>query len=358
MNSTASKSKGPNSTSVVGAFSSRRITEFENHPAMPALLKELSPQAVASLFQEVGVTDATVLMSIMPTRALLRAFDESVWKSARPGLPKSIDYRDLVDWLTAWSDIDEQFLVEKLAAMDEDYLSTLLSRIVKVESASRYAVYWEDRESFVGLCEDDRERIGAYIVEPVVEQDREVVVGAVRALWSFDAQKLLSVFARLSDLPNPADSPRGSATTSQDVEFARESFGESQGFVSTEGARAFFAFAEQLTVSEIVALDAYDPETRRYLEVISRASETDAAQTNPVVADDLEDADDDVDNNSDDSDSVNSDSALIGEQPNTRALRALLEDSELLPRHSPFALLQDLRKSKERALTVALRRLA
>ena len=192
MNSTALSSTVLNSTIIAGDHSSRRIAQFENHPAMPALLKELPPRAVASLFQEIGVADAGVLMAMMPTRALLLAFDESIWKCPRPGLPETIAVPDLIDWFIAWSEIGEQFLTEKLAAMSEGYLTTVLSRIVKVDSHSKYAFYAEDPESFVKLCEDDRVRIGPYIVEPIDDEDEDVVMELVRALSCSDAGKLNS----------------------------------------------------------------------------------------------------------------------------------------------------------------------
>src|SRR5215831_16820725 len=98
MNSTA-----VHSSIVSEAYSSRRVARFENHSAMPALLKELPPRSVASLFQEIGIADAGVLMAMMPTRALLLTLDESIWKSAKPHLPETISVADLLDWLEAWS---------------------------------------------------------------------------------------------------------------------------------------------------------------------------------------------------------------------------------------------------------------
>jgi len=234
MNSTV-----PNSKKAAEVYSSRRIARIENHPAMPALLRELPSRAVASLFQEIGVVDAGVLMAMMPTRALLLAFDESIWKSARPGLPETIGVRELVEWLVVWSDIGEEFLVEKLAAMSEDYLTYGVIAHCQSRIRSRYAVYAEDPESFVKLCEDDRERIGPYIVEPIVDEHEDVVMELVRAVWYSDAGRLLRVFGRLSDLADPADSTRGSTATLHDVESERESFRETRGFVTAEGARAF-----------------------------------------------------------------------------------------------------------------------
>jgi hypothetical protein len=338
---------------------------------MPALLKELPPRAVASLFQEIGVADAGVLMAMMPTRSLLLAFDESIWKSARPGLAETIGVRELVEWFIAWNDIGEQFLVEKLAAMSEDYLTTVLSHVVKVESASRYAVYFEDPEAFVKLCEDDRERIGPYIVEPVVDEDEDVVMELVRALWGADAGKVLRVFDRLTDIADPVDSTRGSASTSHDIESERESHREAQGFVTADGARAFFAFAERLTAPEIIALDEYDAETRRYLYAIERGhSEFQAVSSlrggeilnvhiSPVIADDFE--------GDHSGRKISAATGLAMGEQNTEPLRLLLEDAQLLerPNSSPLLLgsgdtqnFDDEIQNVPIPLTVELRRLA
>jgi hypothetical protein len=320
---------------------------------MPALLKELPPRAVASLFQEIGVTDAGVLMAMIPTRSLLLAFDESIWKSVRPGQAETIGVRELIDWFVAWNDIGEKFLVEKLEAMSEDYLTTVLSHLVKVESASRYAVYFEDPEKFVTLCEDDRERIGPYIVEPIVDDDEGVVIELVRALWGADSGKILRVFDRLSDLADPVNSTRGSASTSRDVESEREAHREAQGFVTADGARAFFAFAERLKEAEIIALDRYDAETRRYLHTIEWATESPDSIHSPIVDDNIN-----ADHEADQSNSAGTAVSFIAAESNTASLRSLLEESQLLEKQNSVPLLQDKRRSQESALTVELRRLA
>ncbi|HTE41416.1 MAG TPA: DUF6178 family protein, partial [Steroidobacteraceae bacterium] len=348
MTSNALNSTNLNSTLAAGVSSSRRIAQFENHPAMPALLKELPSRAVASLFEEIGVSDATVLMAMMPTRALLLTFDESIWKSARPGLAETISVRDLIDWLETWTEIGEEFLVEKLEAMGEDYLTTLLSRLVTVESLSRYAWYGEVVEGCVDLVEDGRERFGPYIVEPAVGED--VVKELVRALWLADPQKCLRIFDRITDLPNADDSTRGATPTLRDIEFGRESSREASGFVTADGARGFFAFAERLTAAEAIALDEYDAETRRYLDAIARSSESNDDVPSPVIADDLED---------DEPKSAASGSASVSQrEPNTAPLRMLLEESQLLPKQSSLLLLQGARRSKEQPLTLKLQHLA
>src|SRR5262249_42070963 len=128
----------------------------------------------------------------------------------------------------------------------------------------------------------------------------------------------------------------------------RESYRQVQGFVTADGARAFFAFAERSTVSEILALDAYDAETRRYLDTIMRAPEA-AEAANPVLGDVADD----------ETESAMSDSLqLIAEQPNTAELRALLEESQLLAKRESTPLLQDARRSIEPVLTTELRRQA
>lgn len=361
--STVSSSTVLSSTSLAGVHSSRRIAQFENHPAMPALLKELPPHKVASLFQEIGVSDATVLMAMMPTRALLLTLDESIWKSARPGLSETISVRDLIEWLEAWTEIGEEFLVEKLAAMSEDYLTTMLSRLVTVESLSRYAIYGDTVdygdfiEGFVDLVEDGRERFGPYIVESAVD-DEDVVKDLVRALWLADAPKCLRIFGRMTDLPNPDDSTRGCTPTLHDVESARESFREARGFVTADGARGFLAFAEGLTAAEIIALDEYDTETHRYLDALARSSESPDAATDdaasPVIAEDFEANDSEEGRR----DSVASVSVSLAGIPNTAALRALLEESQLLPQQNALPLLPDARRLKEPVLTLKLRLLA
>lgn len=315
---------------------------------MPALLQELPSRVVASLFQEIGIGDATALMAMMPTRALLSTFDESIWRSPSSGLPERIDVGELLEWLEAWLDIGESFLLEKLEAINEEYLTTMLSRIVTVESMSRHAIYGEHIEGLVDLLRDERERFGPFIVEPSVEGG-EIVTEVVRALWIADPQKFLRIFGRMSDLPNPDDCTRGSAPTLHDVEFERESFREANGFVTADGARAFFSFAERLTPSEIESLDRYDAETQRYIDRLSQSSATSINGIDPVLAEGHEEVEPSGEFLSKSSPEASS---------NTASLREQLEASQLLPKQNSIPLLRDTISSKEAALTAILRRLA
>lgn len=127
------------------AAPSSLIRSLTRHPALPALMRELPPHATARLIQRVGVMDATELMVAMPAAALLRTLDESVWKQPAPGAAEQVDADELVEWFEAWLDIGEPFLLERLAAMSDDYLVLLLARVVAVDSTNPATSAWSWR---------------------------------------------------------------------------------------------------------------------------------------------------------------------------------------------------------------------
>src|ERR1700754_5024742 len=100
---------------------SRLLQTLQANPALPALLRDLQPTALARLVERVGLNDAGELMALAPTRKLLQALDESLWKSPEPGVAESFDAGELVAWLEAWNEIGDAFVAERLAAMSDEY---------------------------------------------------------------------------------------------------------------------------------------------------------------------------------------------------------------------------------------------
>src|SRR5262245_17463908 len=141
---------------------SRLIRSLDRHPAMPDLLRRLPPRAAATLIQRVGVSDAAELMTMLPAESLLRAMDEAIWTRERPGAGEQVDAEVLLEWLETWNDIGESFLLERLAAMSDEYLVLLLSRVMTVDIPN--PEYREDFATFFEAGFDDRERFGQFIV--------------------------------------------------------------------------------------------------------------------------------------------------------------------------------------------------
>ncbi|MBC7982554.1 MAG: hypothetical protein H7Y02_01740 [Candidatus Obscuribacterales bacterium] len=328
---------------------SRLLKTLDHHPAMPALLKKLPPRAAAMLFQRIGINDAAELMTMIPAESLLRALDESIWKSPRPGKPERVDVTELVEWLETWNDIGEAFLVERLAAMSDEYLVLLLACVIRVNSETLNPEYDDVSDAFVEEGLDESQRFAAFIVRPINEEHRYTVLTTLNALWIDAPERMLRLLNRLSITPDTFEAHRGWTTTALDVEFERRSFREAHGYVSADDARAFLSHAVSLTPQQILAMSAYDAQTGRHLAAIGGV----AGATNPVHA--MPELDRAVDNDAASPGDLVAVSSFDREIP---VLLSLLQSAELLEANDAPSLLTSTKDSEEPVLVAQLRRLA
>jgi hypothetical protein len=318
------------------------IRTLEQHPGLPSLLQSMPPRVAATLLQRIGISDAAELMALLPIESSLRTLDESIWQSARPGLRAGVDVAQLCEWLETWHDIGEAFLLERLAAMSDDYLVLVLSCLVRVDTETQQRP--DSGDVFDAFIEDRPHlgvRFGPFDVQASHEDYRDVARTTLHALWAETPERLLRLFGRMSHAHGTPAAQRSWVTTALDVEFERESFREAQGYVSVAGARAFLTLAGNLTLEAIRELSQYDLETRRHLASFGEE------RTNPVQAEESSAAGADS-------------SADISTSAESASLQALLEAAELV---EPVAEQLRLTASDQPAhgellLTTQLRRLA
>lgn len=91
----------------------RSLRNIVDNPALPAVLGRLQPKTLVRLIDRVGLNDAAELMALVPVPKLLRALDEAVWKSSRPGANLVFDPAEFINWLQVWSELGEAFVAER-----------------------------------------------------------------------------------------------------------------------------------------------------------------------------------------------------------------------------------------------------
>ena len=266
----------------IDAQRSRLLRTLQDNPALPSLLQTLPPASLARLVDRVGLNDASELMALAPTRNLLQALDESLWKSPRPGAAEVFDVRELVDWLEAWNEIGDTFVAERLAAMSDDYRALCVSHLVCVRIHHTLA--------FLDIPDDevDVERdtllptgsyalYGPYMLTAVIEDEWEVIRASLDALWSEEPECLLRTLGMLDGAESMLAAQEARLRLSRDVAHERERHRENLGYVTGPGAGAFLLFAATASIDELVALTAYDEETRRHLAAFGASTEDDPA---------------------------------------------------------------------------------
>lgn len=320
--------------------SSRLLQTLQDNPALPALLRNLQPAALARLVDRIGLNDAGEVMALAPTRKLLQALDEALWKSPQPGVAEEFDSGELVDWLESWIEIGDEFVADRLAAMNDDYRALCLSHLVSVRIHHTLA--------FLAIPDDevDRERdtlqpigtcafYGPYMVVPVVEDEWDIVRAALDALSTERHECLMHTLGMLDSAESMLATPERRRQLQIDAAHERERARENVGFVTATGASAFLVYVATARIEELAALCAYDEETRRHLAAFGTSE--------------VEDAQDD-----DEADEPPKEQPTVEE---IQELRTALEREDLLIPQNTL-LLTDQRTHKHHALTLALGELA
>jgi hypothetical protein len=231
----------------------RSLRNIVDNPALPAVLERLQPQTLVRLIDRVGLNDAAELMALVPAPRLLRALDEAVWKSPRPGANPVFNSAEFINWLQVWNEVGEPFVAERLAAFNDEYLAMCLSFVLLVDDGPKsdcYAIY------------------GHVLVRPAFEDDWEIIRAALDALWRHAPDRLLHVLGTLASSESMLNSDRRRTSLNLDVAFERERHLERRGYVSPAGARAFLDSTSITTTQNLLMMSAYDNETRRFLDTI------------------------------------------------------------------------------------------
>jgi hypothetical protein len=238
-----------------------------DNPAMPALIKSLPARELAQLCRRVGINDATHIMALAPANRLIQALEASVWKTPRPGVSEIFDPRELIEWISAWLDIGESFIAERLAAVPDETLALYLSQLATVTTGAMWgferSTEFEDLDRIYAPSHDEA-AYGPYVVRARRQEDWETLRGALDAMWLDAPERLVDLFSQLSGDESMLAPQENRECANDDVASARERSRESQGYVTANGARAFLALAKR-PLKELVALSEYDLETRRHL---------------------------------------------------------------------------------------------
>ena len=163
----------------------RSLRDIVDNPALPTVLGHMQPRTLARLIDRIGLHDAAELMALAPTRNLLRALDEAVWKSSGPGVGQVFDPTEFVHWLEVWADVGESFMASRLAAINDEYLAMCLSSVLLVDGGSRNG--FADDMSDIPLDAT----YGHFLLRPASADDWEIIKAALDALWRHAPDRLL-----------------------------------------------------------------------------------------------------------------------------------------------------------------------
>ena len=267
------------------------LSAIRDNPALPAFVRTLSPGALAQLCSRVGICDAAEFMALAPAHQLVKALDASVWKSPRPGRPEVFDPNELVEWLWVWLEIGEDFTAERLGAIPDADLTLYLSRLICVSTGAMWgferSTEIEDLDRIYAPSHDET-AYGPYFVSTTVHDHWEIVRAALDAMWDHAQERLLHLFGLLSGAESMRAPEIDRDSSYLDFVFERDRSRERRGHVTADGARAFLAIATSTPPEELLAMSAYDLETRHHLSNIEGDSDGEHSDAQASVLSDDE----------------------------------------------------------------------
>ncbi len=229
-------------------------------PDFVGMVRAMPTLAFAAAIQHIGVEDAGPLVAVANSAQLVAAFDEDLFRNARPGEREVFDPDRFAAWLEVILEAGDEAAAARLAELSEDFVLRALGALVRVldHDALRHRM----------LSVDEGEADGADAVEKALESslvqeiDGYLLVSregrgwdaALAVILAFDRdhrallERLLDRAARqssrlLDDLDALAEILSDAESLAQDVEAEREERRAELGFVEPRAAKAFLTLA-------------------------------------------------------------------------------------------------------------------
>jgi hypothetical protein len=264
-------------------------------PDLPAVVRELPPQAFAALVRKVGVEDAGEVVALATTEQLVAAFDEDLFGNDRPGQRERFDPHRFVVWLEVLLEAGDGVAAARFAELSEDFVVRALTSMLIVldEEALRIRMSEDDADADAAdkALEDSlSEEIDGYLLLAKRTDGWDAVLSLILALDRDHRallERLLDHAARLSsnlieDLDELVSVLSEGESLAEDVEAEREDRRAAQGYVEPRAARSFLELAKKpLSSSE---REVRDPITRAYFRELSRDVTRPSAPPSPNLS--------------------------------------------------------------------------
>lgn len=252
-------------------------------PDLPRTIQELPAQTFAALIRKVGVEDSGELVALATTEQLVRAFDEDLFVSERPGERESLDVGRFIVWLEVLLEAGDEVAAQRIAELDEDFVAHALGGVLVVvaEDALRDRLDSgdEDEARLVDKSLESAltEELDGYLLIARRHDGWDAAISLVlaldrdhRALLERLLDRLANVGStQLDDLEAFSTLLSEGESLAEDAEAAREERRSQHGYVEARAAHAFLALARQPPQKGAPVAER-DPLTRAYFRDLAR----------------------------------------------------------------------------------------
>jgi hypothetical protein len=260
----------------------RLLTRLVEQPDLIHLVRGLDAGALGRLVNHIGLEDAGEVVALATTEQLRRLFDQDLWRADRPGEDEVFDAARFALWLEILLEAGEDFAAEKLAELDEDFVTMALHRQALVLDLDRWAVALSEGGNASEA--EEAERIEKALESALSQEidgfrlvardpDRfEALVSVLLALDRTQHALVRRLLERCAHLGAEHIEESGglyavlsaAETLEDDVAGEREARREEEGYVPPSAARAFLALARTTALAELETSTAPDPIARAH----------------------------------------------------------------------------------------------
>jgi hypothetical protein len=225
------------------------LVRLLNTPDLAKIVPHLEPQLVHRVIEVYGLEDCAELVALATPEQISRVLDLDLWRGRAPGADERLDADRFGTWLEVLMESGAAVAAEKIIRLDLELVTAGLARHIAVFGSAAVSSYTTlDGELVPGreLSGD----LGCEIGGCLIKARRTAAWDAIVELLAFLDAEHPDYFARLMrgcvELSNGAREPDGFHNLLEnadqdmfDLECARETRRDEQGYVSPAQARAF-----------------------------------------------------------------------------------------------------------------------
>lgn len=255
------------------------VTRLLEQPDLVHLVQGLPAPVLTKLIHHIGLEDAGEIVALATTAQLEGIFDEDLWRSERPGKDETFDADRFALWIEVMLEAGEAFAAQKIAELDEDFVTLALCKHVLVididglcvqmsssahsddddlvEKALEGCLY-QEFEEFRVIAKNHRswEPILSVLVE--LDKEHHTLLRTLLDRCCAISSEYIEESGGLYDVLTSEE------MLESDVAGEREDRREQEGFVAPSAAASFLNLSRVTPLEDVLQSRTYDAVTRAH----------------------------------------------------------------------------------------------
>lgn len=243
------------------------LVQILEKPNLVEAVQALDGKTFRKIIQHVGLEDSADLVSLASTTQLQEVFDEDLWKNLAPGEEEKFNDERFSLWLEVLMEVGSKFAAQKIAEMDEDFVSLGLSKLVFVldnDEIADEARRHEDEDS-LGIFEKIldgtlSQELNSYLIVARRNKGWDAVMSLLTSLDDLHPAVLERILKRCYYASMDLINDNGGLMTvlsegdmlESDASAEREERREQEGYVAPSSAKGFLRLIEQTPLEKIL----------------------------------------------------------------------------------------------------------